>query len=388
MHKLLFYFFTIFCLYGSLNAEATFTTSTLYDLKKNKYEQYQDVYVQGRVISRASYGERFLEDRFKIVNNIFKKYTRPFTVFDIGASQGYFSFRGAELYPESVFVMLEGNNETYPAISSQLDSICKLNSYLTNFIWLNRQILPNEIKKLSKAEHFDVILLLNILHWFPKDWQTLLEAAIRMSHVTVIELPPLEEQVPFLQKQLRANIHKRLQETASEVIQGVPRHNDPSLYTTYYILENGTSFNLETGSLYHEKSDRVYEIFCDYHSKHLIKTDKVLPHDSYRSDWIPGINLITYLMFNGHFPTRNTVRELLPVDSTHRDWMPNNMIISGRTLHLIDFNDPKNDPGAIGGYTKYTENRLHSFKKFILRTANLPRKEVKEMFRKYAQVDD
>ena len=86
----------------------------LYDLKSEGYEQYQDILVKGEIVEKASFGKRYAEERFKIVNSILEKYQRPFTMLDIGAAQGYFSLRAAELYPDSTFVLLEGSNKAYP----------------------------------------------------------------------------------------------------------------------------------------------------------------------------------------------------------------------------------------------------------------------------------
>ncbi|MCI5053051.1 MAG: hypothetical protein MRY21_07975 [Simkaniaceae bacterium] len=57
-------------------------------------------------------------------------------------------------------------------------------------------------------------------------------------------------------------------------------------------------------------------------------------------EWIPGINLVSYLIYNGHHPSRAIAAELLPIDLTHTDWMPNNVIVQGSRLRLIDFSDP------------------------------------------------
>src|SRR5437870_4571628 len=87
-------FFFLSSLYGAYNPSVW---------KQQDYEQYQDIYIQGHVVQKASYGERHLEERFSRINRIFNRYKRNFTVLDVGAAQGYFTFRGAELYPESVF---------------------------------------------------------------------------------------------------------------------------------------------------------------------------------------------------------------------------------------------------------------------------------------------
>lgn len=362
--------------------------SDFFDLKKKGYEQYQDVYVGGKIIEKASYAERFSEQRFDIVNSIFSRYERPITVLDIGAAQGYFSFRGAEMYPESVFVMLEGSNPAYPAISKQLASICELNSHLNNIIWFDTQIIPKNIQALASCEHFDVILLLNILHWFPEDWKTLLDAALKMSHLTVIELPPWEENLPTAVKDLRFNIHRYLNTIAKEVIEGVPRHNDMAFHTKFYIVENRGNLQIEKNTLLHPlNKTRKHIVSCDYKSKTFYKEDCNPPFKTVINDWIHGVNLITYLMFNGAFPSRATIAQYLPIDIEHRDWMPNNMILGGRHIFLIDKNDSQNDAES-GGVNYYSRKKREALEHLILHTQNASWKEISQAFIDFCKTTD
>jgi hypothetical protein len=322
---------------------------TLFDLEAEGFEQYQDIYVQGAVLKKASYNERFMEERFAIVDSILQKYQRPFTLLDVGAAQGYFSIRAAERYPESVFVMLEGSNPTYPKISTQLASICQLNSHLKNLVWLDKSLILKDLKDVCLCEHFDVVLLLNIVHWFPNVWKEMIDTVHSMSHVTILEVPPLEDSLPEDQRCLRKKIHEYLSTLAKESIRGVPRHTDPSLYTIYYVLENKGPFSLRRTSLIHpDFKDREHLITCDYQTKQLKKIDLVKPFLIYSSDWKPGINLITYLMLQGAYPLREELIHYLPEERSHKDWMLNNMILQGKQLVLIDQNDQKNEAGGHG----------------------------------------
>ncbi len=366
----------------SLLSTSLVLSEGFFDLEEFGYEQYQDAYVNGKVVKKASGYERFENQRYEIVNSVFRKYSRPFSVLDIGAAQGYFSFRGAKEYPNSVFVMLEGSNPSYPMISEQLSSLCDLNSEVDNVIWLNRSIDPADLKKISSCEHFDVILLLNILHWFPSDWQRIIESCNKMAHVVIIEVPPLEEgSLPEEQIQVRSGIHQYLCKRASQKINGVPRHRSPHLNTTYYICENDKEFYLEKTTLLHPAyGDRKHSIRCNYDSKKLFKCDVIPPYIEYNSNWIPGINLLTFLMMNGSWPTRSSIIKFLPYDNTHMDWMPNNMVLSGNKLNLIDKNDKKNEKNGIAGASEYSSNLKKLIEDFILSTENKSQSTVEEKF--------
>lgn len=54
---------------------------------------YQDHWVQGRAVKK---GRRDCESRYQVIREKLNQLKQPFTVLDIGACSGYFSFRIAE----------------------------------------------------------------------------------------------------------------------------------------------------------------------------------------------------------------------------------------------------------------------------------------------------
>ncbi|GAB5411422.1 MAG: hypothetical protein ChlgKO_05360 [Chlamydiales bacterium] len=359
MYRVLFVFFigVTFCLVGA----------EIFDLEANGFEQYQDIYLNGEVIKKASKYERFEDERFAILDSILSRYKRPFTMLDVGASQGYFTFRSAEKYPESVFVMLEGANSHYPLVSKSLNSICQANTVSDNVIWLDRSISEKDFQRLAKCEHFDVVLAQNILHWFPKSWKNLYESFRKMSHVTILELPPNDQPKNSTQYRLRNQLHSTFSQEATLILEGVPRHTNPQCKTTYYIFvnENGSAL-LDVNSLVHPNyGDRDHQITFDFTKKKFIKRDRKTPFWEETLDWKPGINLITYLCLNGRYPNRANVVKALPINRHHFDWMPNNMIIQGDKIALIDIDDWKNEKGE-KGQNFCTQETIKKLTKLIL----------------------
>ena len=57
---------------------------------------YQDIFINGETVAT---GYRMCAERYEAIKKVLDKYKRPITVLDIGASQGYFSFRIASDYP-------------------------------------------------------------------------------------------------------------------------------------------------------------------------------------------------------------------------------------------------------------------------------------------------
>jgi hypothetical protein len=163
-----------------------------FDITKYGQEQYQDIIINNVVVKKASGNRRDNQLRYQIIKKVLDRYQRPFAMLDIGASQGYYSFRTAHDY-DCVCVMIEGNNPAYPKVGSQLLNLCKANTSLKNVILLNKQIFPQDLKRLSECESFDVVLALNIIHWFGANWKDVTDAILNMGDNIIIETPPQED---------------------------------------------------------------------------------------------------------------------------------------------------------------------------------------------------
>ena len=68
---------------------------------------YQDLWVKGKMIEK---GTRECENRYNKIKEVLNRFNKHFTVLDIGACLGYFSFRIAEDFDCTV-TMIESNNE-------------------------------------------------------------------------------------------------------------------------------------------------------------------------------------------------------------------------------------------------------------------------------------
>jgi cyclopropane fatty-acyl-phospholipid synthase-like methyltransferase len=172
-----------------------------YDITKYGYEQYQDIVINNVVVKKAS-GNHETEIRYKIIQEVLNKYRRRFEMLDIGASQGYYSFRAAHDY-DCVCVMIEGNNPSYPRVGKQLFDLCKMNDSLKNLILLNKQVIPEDLQKLSECESFSVVLALNIIHWLGPRWKETTDAILNLGDNIIIETPPQESHASPEENNLR-----------------------------------------------------------------------------------------------------------------------------------------------------------------------------------------
>jgi hypothetical protein len=136
-------------------------------LKKFRDPIYQDVVIDNTIYP---IGTDICEPRYDLIKPVFNLYNRPFSVLDLGAAQGYFSFRTAYDYPHSACVMVEADMTAYYGQhGSMLHDLCQKNSKLNNIFFLKRALDLSDLTYLNKKEHFDVVLAFLVVHLMHKD---------------------------------------------------------------------------------------------------------------------------------------------------------------------------------------------------------------------------
>jgi len=111
---------------------------------------YQDVWEDGKVMVK---GARECSLRWAAIKTLMNSYNRHFTVLDIGASEGYFSFRAMQEFDCSVVMM-----ERKPLLE-RCEQI-----RLNRCTLLQKSFTIADIVEMSKCEHFDVVLCMSVLH--------------------------------------------------------------------------------------------------------------------------------------------------------------------------------------------------------------------------------
>jgi hypothetical protein len=284
---------------------------------------YQDIWKNGQLVEK---GIRECESRYLVIQSIAKKYKRPFTVLDIGANQGYFTIRLAEEFPNCTVVAIE------PADECELEDKV---SHLNNVIVLKKSFSIEELQKLSQCEYFDLILCMSVIHCFDTklSFQDLTEIIKSMGSNIILELP-------IEQKALQEKHQEMLDliDSLGPPLASFVSHVDSNLNRPMFLLK-GTP-----------QKDRVtrYDTSHPFHGKitSSFKSLKVQFFDKEENrDWIPGINLWTYLRLNGTFPIKeNLVSLVKQIDwQYHKDVRPWNVIVSGNKLSIIDNNNPLNE---------------------------------------------
>lgn len=319
-----------------------FPTSKFTDITQYGYEQYQDIIINNQVVKKAS-GRYDCESRYQLIRQVLDRYQRPFAMLSIGAAQGYYSFRAAHDY-DSVCVMIEGDNPHYPYAGKQLLELCKANDQIDRIVLLNKPVEIEDLQRLGECESFGVVLAMNIIHWFGPRWKEITDAILGLGDNIIIEMPPQEEIVSEQENALRQSIEEYILSKHPKILGKVPRHTSNTWATLYWIEQEKQKLPRKTWLLPRDL-EHAYEIRSNFTSRTMIKTfphaNKVKIHK-----WIPGINLLTFKMYNGAFPLPKTIKAALKKLSRvhHNDWTINNMILRGKEVVLIDEDDPTNGP--------------------------------------------
>ncbi|MBT3455517.1 tetratricopeptide repeat protein [bacterium] len=295
---------------------------------------YQDV-----VINNASvrHGERYSDDRYEFIKDFVAKYNRPITVLDFGASEGYFSFRLARNFKDSVFVMLEPKRI--------LCDLCKLNHEIENVIFLQKAANVSDLLRLGECEHFDVVLALSVVHWFGPLWKEAVDAVLALGDNIIIDVPPAGDSGA-----IGAKYHKDLNDyldKKGKVIAKGQRHTTShlKLLSNTYLIEQKKEDIKKVHWLWddHREKKDFYKIESSFDTKSLLKPDLNDFPNRYRVQWLPGINLVTFKMLNGVYPTQDMIeKQMLSFqDVLAKDFKLYNLIVQGNNLALIDQDDPR-----------------------------------------------
>lgn len=300
--------------------------------------QYQDILINGQIISL---GSTSCAPRYEPIKKILKQYKRPITVLDIGASEGYFSFNIAADF-DATCVMIEGNYNTNSKeqTADRLEKLCYENNNLNKIILLKKCITSEELQILSECEHFDVVLALNVVHHFGDKWQQVIDAILNMGDNIIIETPPVEDKNAAGQQYLEL-IENYLKSQNGEIISRFLRPTDNVFDYMFYFKKNKQHIQrIHWNNSLPEENIKNYHINSDFN----IKTFHKAASNEFAS-WQPGINLLTFKMLNGCYPSKDKIyNSLLKFESIkHNDLKIWNIIIQGNKLLPIDCCEAKWD---------------------------------------------
>ena len=296
---------------------------------------YNDIRIKGKTIST---GYRNSEERYEEIFKFCKKFNRPISVLDLGAAEGYFTFRLAEDF-SGVFVAVENDPKR------KLLELCKKNNN-HKILHLQKQMNFEDLKLLKEIQHFDIVLALNIIHHFDEPFQDVLDTLVSMSSFCFMEHPnPLENDSTKNSQRLEK---EKLKLDSFEPIllnkneSGLGNIFNQKLERNLWLLKNTQSKTIDRGWRGSSKYDE--EFGPGNHISIKSNFDNIEVDYGLRNEkriWIQGIDLRTFLENNGVYPTNDEVLDLinnLKIDDA-KDLGPHNLILNGESLFAIDQDD-------------------------------------------------
>jgi len=298
-------------------------------------DTYNDIRINGKTLSL---GYRNSEKRYSEIFKFCKKFNRPISVLDLGAAEGYFTFRLAEDF-DGVFVAVESNPER------KLLELCKKNND-HKVLLLNKQMNLKNLKNIKEVQHFDIVLALNIIHHFDEPFQDVLETLVSMSSFCFLEHPNSLENESTKNSQ-RLDTEKLDLEKFKPILlnknpSGLGNSLNKKLERNLWLLQNTQSKTIDRGwrgaSKYTEEFGPGNQISIKSNFNE-INVDYGLRDE--KRNWIHGIDLRTFLEYDGVYPTNEKIINLINnlTIKNAKDLGPHNLILNGERLFLIDQND-------------------------------------------------
>ena len=298
-------------------------------------DTYNDIRINGKTLSL---GYRNSEKRYSEIFKFCKKFNRPISVLDLGAAEGYFTFRLAEDF-DGVFVAVESNSER------KLLELCKKNND-PKILLLNKQMNLKNLKNIKEVQHFDIVLALNIIHHFDEPFQDILETLVSMSSFCFLEHPnSLENESTKNSQRLdteKLNLEKFKPILLNKNPSGLGDSLNKKLERNLWLLQNTQSKTIDRGwrgaSKYTEEFGPGNQISVKSNFDE-INVDYGLRDE--KRNWIQGIDLRTFLEYDGVYPTNEKIINLIDnlKIKNAKDLGPHNLILNGKRLFLIDQND-------------------------------------------------
>lgn len=308
-------------------------------------ELYQDQWVNDKVLIK---GKRDCEGRYEALKKVFDKYERPFTILDIGANFGYYSIRAATDY-NAISIMVENKDNE----CERLIELAEKNNCRDNLIVLKDTMSLEKLDELSKCEHFDIVLALNVIHHFNDGVKEICDAFKKLGDYLIIETPPPDDEGACGQKNLQI-VYDYFND--GEFLGEFKRHTSDKYSEVKYTHTPKT----EIINSYWGWEDLYSKVRPELHyllNKESLKIDSTFrkksvynPRKEKSSAWIHGINLKTFIALNGVYPTKDYLINKLKSQDLITDYKWNdssndivlhNIIMEGHKLHLIDYDDDK-----------------------------------------------
>lgn len=302
---------------------------------------YQPAWVAG---AESGAHQRECAARFDALLPVLRSYRRPFSVFDLGANAGYFSFRIAAAFPQATVIAVDDKKA--------LRKLARSNG-LPNLAVIPRRLDGAMLERLGDCERFDVVLAMNVLHHM-EDWNPALFALVGMAHRLVVETPgPGDGRAAFPER------HGPIRDLlpVGELLARHPSHVTPGADRDMVLIRGDEETALAAQTI--DAADRKPPKLAAHTIRRgLVANEIDFDGRGERRAFVPGMNLWNWALLGGCWPVdvAATVRaELARLEAEGR-WMddlrPWNFILSGDGVRAIDIGHKRRKTPEKGGLEK------------------------------------
>lgn len=331
---------------------------------------YQPEWVRGR--ERGDH-QRDCAARYEPIRALCETFARPFSVFDLGANLGYFSFRLASDFPDATVIAVDDK--------PHLAWLASENG-LPNVVVLPRRLGAETLARLAQCEAFDLVLALNVLHHIA-DPPAALAALFDLGRRVVVETPgALDRNAahPEWHDALLAGLdqpHRR-----PELLASNPSHVTPGAVRPMVAVDGWQAKSLTRQTL--DMADEGYmltrpadfrpgefrqgpalhgaRIETDEGGGTVIEIDRPKADTTERRAFLPGINLWNAVLLGCCWPpalpdmVARAVAGIEAAGRWHDDLRPWNFVLSGGAPQAIDMGwkawRTEPEPGGLGVCTE------------------------------------
>jgi SAM-dependent methyltransferase len=288
-------------------------------------KNYQELWINGPVNVEH---QRGCESRYQAIKKVADRFNRPFSVFDFGGNTGYFSLRLSQDY-DAFCAMIDNKNAADIIAQNEPSKIVAMQGHIG----------PDIIEPLARSEHFDIVLVLSVLHHVA-DWKRALNAFLDMGNVVLIEIPGGNEP-----EAVNASRHEEIYKAVSELAIGEIHTEDSHLgkpRTIFELKGNSIITNQTVDASVRGSPPVKVDIEADYDKASIyIQHGGASPSLESR-ELIPGMNLWNWRILNGKYPRSindgiDEAINSLPLG--HDDLQPWNFLIDGEKIIPIDYDN-------------------------------------------------
>ncbi len=274
-----------------------------------------------------------MSHRLNLLRPTLDKYKRRFHVLDLGGGVEDNQNIGQQIarsYPNAVVTVIEKDWSRDKFVPSPRTMV------------LRKEVTVEDLQVLSTCEHFDVVLMLNVLHWFSQRWSDALDATMKLADWVVVQVPPVEEdgeEVPGGKYIARMNFALSDGKLLGETVQFEGHRARPM-----WLMES--TYPMGRRHLTRTHVDAVVGWADTMIVSSNFKVRAWFSKKEKSADWIPGLNLHNFCRWGGVWPEVADIMTMLDLmkitlskgvrSDGHGDVNVHNFIMDGEGLWLID----------------------------------------------------